>query len=574
MIGGERDRGAVIPLAAICMTAIVMMLAIVIGLGATRSQRRDARSAADAGATAGALSVRDPTGAARQCTEAMGYTFLNLGGTQPSSSDITTACAGLTGTCGTATRMASITVDATTVTVTNPVLDTSWLMHGTALGTGISQPADETADGASCDRVGVEITRPQSDFFAGIFDSEFRTYTVHSVARYAPGGTGMRTPALAALNQTACNAIDAGNGYIYLLSNTSDAGLAITDSNGALCASGNTILNGGSSGQICAQSAGSLVGQLHWYQAANSIGYTTSSAVYSTTPATCGSSAGNGYRYVGSLASTPTRTTRTPVDNVYHCTNVPTSVLALCTTPDPISTLQTLSTSSSSTAPAGYTTWSSPCSTQSAALTLPSGNVWVNCPTFTVKGNALNIPGGGNVIFNGSLTVDANGFLKVNTDGTADANGYPVPTDGALQTTLIINSTAAGAFNVQSTSSNVALAHTAVYNGGGVTISGSPIMRWTPPTAPDPTAGGLKSLMYWSESTQPLALSGSPSIFAKGVAFHGNGRLSIGGSGLIDLEKVQMWVDTIGISGSGGVKLSYDPDNSVSTSLAATALIR
>ena len=81
-------------------------------------------------------------------------------------------------------------------------------------------------------------------------------------------------------------------------------------------------------------------------------------------------------------------------------------------------------------------------------------------------------------------------------------------------------------------------------------------------------------MMYWSESTQQLALSGSPSIFAKGVAFQGNGKLALSGSGVIDLEKVQMWVDTIGISGNGGVKLSYDPDNSVSTALSATALIR
>ena len=186
----------------------------------------------------------------------------------------------------------------------------------------------------------------------------------------------------------------------------------------------------------------------------------------------------------------------------------------------------------------------------------------------------MNIPGGGNVIFNGALSVEAGGFLKANTDGSTDSNGYPVPTNSALQTTLIINSTAAGAFNVQSTSSNVALAQTMVYNGGGVTISGSPVMRWTPPTAPDASAGGLKSLMYWSESTQQLALSGSPSIFAKGVAFQGNGKLALSGSGVIDLEKVQMWVDTIGISGNGGVKLSYDPDNSVSTALSATALIR
>jgi hypothetical protein len=556
------------------MTSIVMVLAIVIGLGASRSLRREARSAADAGATAGALSVRDPSGTAKQCTEAMGYTFLDLGGTQPSTSDITAACTGMIGTCSTVSRAATITIGATTVIVTNPVLDTSSLMNGTGLGSGISQPADATADGASCDRVGVEITRPQSAFFYGIFGSDPGTYTVHSVAKYSPGCTGLRTPALAALNQTACKAIDAGNGFIYLISNATDAGLAISDSNGPSCSSGNPILSTGSSGQICAQSAGSLVGQLHWYQAANSIGYNTSTSVYSTAPATCGSSAVSGYRYVASVSVSPTRTTRTPVDAVYHCTNVPTSVQLLCTTADPISTLQTLSTSSSSSPPTGYATWTSPCSTQSGAVTLPSGPVWVNCPTFTVKGNPLTIPGGSNVIFNGAVSVEAGGYLKANTSGSADSSGYPVPTNSALQTTLIINSTAAGALNIQSTSSNVALAQTAVYSRGGVTVSGSPVIRWSPPTAPDPSAGGLKSLVYWSESTQQFALSGSPSIFAKGVLFQGNGKLFISGGGSIDLQKVQMWVDTIGISGSGSVKLSYDPDNSVSTALAATALIR
>ena len=135
----------VLPFVVLCMTAILIMLAIVIDLGATRSLRREARSAADAGATAGAFSVRDTTGTGKQCTDAMAYTFLDLGATQPTSSDIATACAGMTGACATSARTATITVDSTTVTVTNPVLDSSSLMDGTALGSGVSQPANSTA---------------------------------------------------------------------------------------------------------------------------------------------------------------------------------------------------------------------------------------------------------------------------------------------------------------------------------------------------------------------------------------------------------------------------------------------
>jgi hypothetical protein len=107
-----------------------------------------------------------------------------------------------------------------------------------------------------------------------------------------------------------------------------------------------------------------------------------------------------------------------------------------------------------------------------------------------------------------------------------------------------------------------------------MTIGGSPVIRWTPPTSPATTAGGTKALIYWSESTQQFALSGSPSIFAKGIFFHGNGKLFVSGGGLIDLTNVQMWVDSIGISGGGGVRLSSDPENSISTSSAGTALIR
>jgi hypothetical protein len=186
-----------------------------------------------------------------------------------------------------------------------------------------------------------------------------------------------------------------------------------------------------------------------------------------------------------------------------------------------------------------------------------------------VKGGIVSITNGATVIFNGSLSVDAGGDLRVNSGTAVDADGYPVPTDATKQTKIIVNSTAANAFSLQSTSANVRMAQTTLYSKGGFAISGSPVIRWTPPTAGD-TAG----LLYWSESTQQFSLSGSPSIFANGVFFQGNGKLFVSGGGLVDLTKVQMWVDTVGISGGGGVKLSADPATGITPGSPGSALIR
>ena len=91
----RRDDGVILPFVALCLVAIVVVVAIVIDLGATRALRRDTRSAADAGATAGAFSTKDTT-PVDVCIDALAYAFSTLGGTQPSSSSITGACSGLT----------------------------------------------------------------------------------------------------------------------------------------------------------------------------------------------------------------------------------------------------------------------------------------------------------------------------------------------------------------------------------------------------------------------------------------------------------------------------------------------
>ncbi len=577
----RRDRGSVIPLVALCMVGLLVIVALVIDLGATRSQRRDSRTATDAGATAGAVAMGTP--GSNACMDALAYTFKDLGGTQPTSVQTSTACAPLASACvATNARTAPLSLNGVTVRVTNPVPDGNPLMDATSLGSGVSQPINPTVDGAACHRVGVEVTRSQPAFFRGVLGGSPSTYTVHSVARYDPRLRNPTIPpSLVALNQHTCAAIDAGNnGNIVLVGNTLGPGIAASDSDGTAqggCSGTNAILGSKNAAHLFAESMGSAMpGQLVWYAAPATAGYNNGGSTFQGVPAVY--SPGSPYNYVGQLSAGSERITRSPADKRYHCTNVPTSVQPMCTTPDPISALQTLSNNSKTSAPSGFTTYTGACDTTTGAITFPSGNVWVNCPEFIVKGYPLSIPGGGTIIFNGSLTVDAGGTLLSNTSGSTDANGYPVPSDSSRQTTLIINDVANSdcstsnkvcAFDMKSNSSALYLAQTTMFSRGGFRLQSATQFRWTPPSA-----GNLKSLMYWSESPQAFSIQGGPQIHAKGVVFQGNGQAIGGGGGTIDLTNVQLWVDTIATNGSTTVILKADPENSIPAFGGASKLIR
>jgi len=75
------ERGSVMILFALVLVATVTMVAIVIDLGALRYDRRADRSAADAGATAGAVVLTGAVdGPTKACANAWSYTIRNLGG--------------------------------------------------------------------------------------------------------------------------------------------------------------------------------------------------------------------------------------------------------------------------------------------------------------------------------------------------------------------------------------------------------------------------------------------------------------------------------------------------------------
>lgn len=561
------ERGLVVVIAAFSMTLLLILVATVIDLGSTRDVRSRARAAADAGATAGSFSLSTSSTAA--CLDAMSYTFDNLGGTQPTASAISTACGPLLAACttGGSARTATLTVGSTTVRVTNPVPNSSSLMRATAVGGGADQNVNAANDGTDCERVAVEITQPKSRFFGGIVSQGTSTFTVHSVARYnqtvAPGED---PPALVTLDQSACRSIDAGNnGRVILRAMNSIPGIAYSDSSGPSCSSTNPILHATNSGSLIAESIGTTPGQLAWFQAPASSGWRNCG----TCSTTFGSESSH-QNYVGSFSTRPARTTRIPADRVYHCRNVPvTASTPLCTTPDPVADALTYAAASS--APAGFTTWSGPCdSTGGVTMGAAGANIWVDCPVFAVKGGELRIAGGGTIVFRGRLSIESGGVLSVNVnDPPTLSGGYPVAATATRQTTLVIGSTAGDAFAVQSTSAEMYMAQTAIVSRGGGQLQGSPDINWTAPSA-----GPTRGLMYWSESTQPFHIQGSPTINARGVFFHGNGALTGAGSGTIDLTNVQAWVDTTSLSGSPTLRLAPDPNNSISVSRAGSQLIR
>lgn len=560
------EGGAVMVLMAIGMVVLVLMVAIVVDLSATRSLRSQARSTADAAATAGVLDLTAAS-SLEACKTALAYAFANLGGVQPSTDDIGEQCssAGMGATCTSgAARTASESIGSTQVRVTNPVPNGHPLLRATVVGGGSSQSADSSpaaVDGSDCQRVGVEITRPQSVFFGGVATSRSGDFSVHSVARLQPGLRRSNIlPAMVVLEKTACKAVDAGsNGEILIKSTSTGPGVIYSDSNGSApaCSGGEGIFHAGNSAGIRAEKlSASVPGELGWFEATTGgyvSGRTTDEYGTTTPPA----------HYVGKLYAREARMSRKPADDAYHC-NLTGTPVTPCPA-DPVADADLLGRRT--TAPSG---WQAPatCSTTGGTVTI-TVDTFLDCDTFVVKDNPLVVTGGATVLFRGKLKV-AGGTVAVNVPSPtppAGAAALPVRVTDT-QSRLIVGSTAADAVDMNGGLLN--MAQTFLYNRGGFGLqSTSSKVLWSPPSA-----GPTKSLLYWSESAEDFTFQGGPTFKAAGVVFHGAGSLKLSGNAEIDLTDVQMWVRKVILSGGPKVKLKPDPNNSIKVGQAGSSLIR
>lgn len=568
------ERGAVLPIAAGAMVALLVTAALVVDLGATRALRRDARATADAAAAAGAIDVAQPT-ATTACETAFGYAFANMPGASPSLTQVTAACAAanMQAACPSARREAVLTIADKTVRVVNPVFDGDRLMRGTAVGGGSTQIVSPSADGEACLRIGVQITRLQARFFGGVVTRSRDTFSVHSVARYNPAGLSRGfAPALVALNKTACDAVSAGNnGEINIRSLNELPASAYSDSDGTACTPGQSIMTAFNSGHLRAVENGGLAGELAWF------GSSTSGSRGGSSKVTSGD-VSNPANYVGRLFGREKRVTREPADQRYHCRNVPPTTQPLCASSNDavavgLSYLAPGSPVDPSTG-AGYQTYTGSCSPNSDP-NFAVGNWYVDCPTFLVKGTRVTFRGG-NVVFSGNLSIASRGEMLVNSPPVPSSIPSPpvplAPVSPSIQSMLVVR----GVIEVSSNGKS-SWSQTTAIGGGNLNLQAGATMLWGPPSGPDPTTvpSSRRGLLYWSEAPATINLQGGPTLGAAGVFFAGNAGLTAAGNGEIDLSRVQLWADTVRVSTGGPkLKMAADPEYMVSLGKPGTRLIR
>ena len=485
------EDGAYLVLYALLGVAFFTMAAVVLDIAALRQGRRADRTAADLAVTAGVteLEVTDPSSFAGACEAAWGYVLANRtesGGATPTPPD----CAGafpVASPCNPSTaRTATGSVGPITVEITHPVPDGSPLMLAEAQGGDIAQSIVPTADGTSCERLGVRVVRSRTFLFGQIAGVLGGSTDVHSVGRALTATSTTEVPSVVALEPTACDALttDTGGGTLELGSLT-QAGVAVVDSDASGCGAAYAI-DGGSGGGIQALAAGATLPEIRSF----ALSQATFARAYDPTD-------------LGSrLSPTPTpaltRIGRSLLDNRYKC---PTCGVGR----NAIGELE--AERNVAGAPAGSAPVTT-CTVPAGPPTIVSGisHVYVDCDNLVVDGSVTFL--GDSVTVKGNVFINTNACVAVN-DSTCGASGIPPgPAD------LFVR----GNF-VKDVKGQLALRNTFLYTGGTLDIGvdpdttvGNSYLSWTAPTT-----GPFEDLLLWTESTGGIVLGEQKSVTLVGT---------------------------------------------------------
>lgn len=236
------ERGAFLIVFALCILALVLIIALVIDLGFTRADRRNGQLAVDNAASSSAQTFAETGSSQAACDDAFDFTAATLDVDPFVDQDcllLPLACSALTSPVQTSGRSGDYVL-----TVTYPVADDTALMaRVSAVGnSGIAAGPD---DGDPCERLGVELTSRGEPFFGGVAGSTERSTVVHAVARIGDGNNLERPLNLLALERRDCGAfVLSGLGDVLVASvvnalGVRQEGIAAVDSNGSTACGGN-----------------------------------------------------------------------------------------------------------------------------------------------------------------------------------------------------------------------------------------------------------------------------------------------------------------------------------------------
>jgi Flp pilus assembly protein TadG len=570
--GPASEDGVVAVFTIIVLFALLGIAALVLDLAGMRAQRTHDRGAADLAATAAARSLSTSQGSdmVTACNDAWAYSVANLSVPTPTGS---MPCGAFATTCNpTVARTATRTTGDYTVTITNPVPDTSTLMGTHTLG-GATQGINASIDGAACQRIGVTIAHARSSVFAQIFGTKSSTTHSSSVSLALLGSTKGAAPGLLILEPSACNALTAsGQGNIVVQAVGDAPGFIAVDSSGTGGSGTNSCTSGG---RYAIDASGNGSASIIADPSASS-GAAGVIDLYALAP-------GQGNTHAYDPSDVPTRVspqpkaqsapaTRYPVDAKYNCKAagydgvIGTSDDCAAATPtsDYIDQLKRLYDTSAPynapTVPAGFTTYpragvpGDSCSPSGAAITLPAGNWYINCPAGFKVSNIFTI-GSGNIVFAGGVNVQGNS-LTVN------------PTKGAATIVYIRSGDIAKAAQASLYLHNTTvLLQSGAINFGG----GSGTLDWSAPTD---SSSPYDALALWSESASGQTMGGQSNLNLVGVFFTPNSAFTFTGQGQQYQARAQFVSRTLLASGQGTLNISPDPNHGFYIPRVGDRLIR
>ena len=621
------DSGVYAILYALLVVAIVMTAGLVVDISGLREDRREAKLAADAAATAGAVKLNALSGVANAnaaCNEAWLFLKVNLS----DAKDATPSCpadqfpASFTS-CPSTARAVTGDAGPWRVTITWPVPDDASLLTNPNVNgaNGYTQPLDPAVDGLDpCGRLGVSVEKSRTFAFATVGGFVNGTILNSSVARSELRGQAALEFPLVVLDQHGCQTLYAtGSGPsgagITVKNNGITPGRIAIDSVGDApgnplpgCANSNQYIAeaGGGSRIVAWNGSSGAAGMLLAHGPLAKVANPAQLCALGTDPSTI----------TDRICPQPTsflQLTRKFWDWQYHCSSSTSPPLSApcpytATVPDYIAQHRAAYGSSVLTAAnavsKGFTVLSGgECDSTANYRYFPPGKYFVNCPTFSVK--KTTVFGGGVVVFSGNLEAkgqaggpyclvfnqevgpapgkDSNGFYPV----CAPANSGNLPdTDDDAMYVYLQN----GSLTRQN--SDFIAPQTFIYQEAETSFGGSPDVRIKIGAGTSggsgvtgtllmtaPTTGPFKNLALWSENTATFndadGLGAQTKIGLEGIFFLPKAQVEFTGNGTyLGPPRAQFVAWRLRTSGGASLELIPSADHTLTIPVGGVRLIR
>jgi len=586
----DRERGAVLVLATLLMTALLGVTALVVDLGVVRSQVRVDQGVADFAALAGAkgLAGNDPTGA---CQSAIKY--VNQNASLSSAIDGATFCSTMGATrCsgGSGQATPSTTSGAYTVSIHYPVPD-SEIADSRIVGGARLQ------DGNECQRIRVVISSKTQPLFSSVLGKTRLDGTASATARPWPRGPQL-TPALWLLDPVGCTSLAINGGSQVTVGTSTVPGILTVDSSGSTCQSNQRTVSVTGSGTTlrAVPLSGSPMGVIQLFGLPSTA---TTCIATGLGAAACDPGDVATGRMLPQPVPVSSRATRARVDDVYNCRNPYPSTKALyhgitlvascdaLTTPPYVDNLRTAvgTTGLPSVAPAGvgtvYQRWRASFSCNPSGTVTVSGNWWIDCPSGLNIGNGTSVEfRDGNVVFDSGFSMTG-GSLSFNTNNTTtQLPASCVPPAVTTPCTGVASTGAAFVYlrdgDVNITGGQLNVNHAFVYAATGYVKVNS-----SPPIWHAPTEGPFGYLALWcdmpatSNNTSKFSMAGGTGVQLSGVFFTPEAApFTLSGGGTWGQQNAQFVSFQVQVSGGGSLTMAPDPQKSVKVPTLAGALIR